>query len=217
VASPRKTGDNAAMVRFATLGVLLAVAAPAHADTFKLFGEAHGGGMYGQGTSGAQKDSAFFQKARGGAYGALIGAEFLFFDGLIEHTQYISSGGLKTWTQFGLGIHFTSDQGSAQEQKDGKGGYIEFGAYAWFGLGTGAQVMPPLDNAQITDKGFLGEARLGFGKHLDKVFDLGVEVPVAYGYFFKSGNGAAANDLSTNYQGVNASALLTLRANIRLF
>ena len=205
------------MVRLASLSILLALAAPASADTFKLFGELHGGGMYGQGTAGAQKDSAFFPKARGGAYGALIGGEFLFFDGLIEHTQYVNSDGLKTWTQFGVGMHFTSDTGSAEDRKAGKGGYIEFGGYLWFGLGTGAQVMPPLDNAQITDKAFLGEGRLGFGKHLDKIFDLGVVVPVSYGYFFKSGNGAAANDLSTHYRGVEAEALLTLRANIRLF
>jgi hypothetical protein len=217
VAPPRKTSDNAAMVRFATLGVLLALAAPASADTFKLFGEAHGGGMWGTGVAGDQKDSAFFGKAKGGAYGALIGAELLFFDALIEHTQYINGDGLKTWTQFGAGVHFTSDQGDAQDKKAGKGGYIEFGGYLWFGLGTGAQVMPPLDNAQITDKGFLGEARLGFGEHLNRVFDLGVVVPVSYGYFFKSGNGAAANDLSTNYRGIEAQGLVVLRANIRLF
>ena len=49
------------------------------------------------------------------------------------------------------------------------------------------------------------------------MFDLGVAVPVGYGYFFKSGNGAAANDLDTHYRGIEAEALLALRANIRLF
>ena len=205
------------MVRLATLGVLLALATPASADTFKLFGEAHGGGMYGVGTAGDQKDSAFFGKAKGGAYGALVGAELLFFDALIEHTQFVNSDGLKTWTQFGVGMHYTSEEGDEQEKKEGKGSYIEFGGYLWYGLGTGAQVMPPLDNAQITDKAFLAEARFGFGKHLDKVFDLGVEVPVSYGYFIKTGNGAAANDLSNHYRGVQGQALLTLRVNLRLF
>ena len=205
------------MARFASLLIVAALAAPASADTFKLFGELHGGGMYGEGTAGDQKDSAFFAKAKGGAYGALIGAELLFFDGMIQHHQYLSSDGLKTWTQFGVGVHFTSDLGSAEDRKAGKGGYFEFGAALWFGLGTGAQVMPPLDNAQITDKAFIGEGRFGLGTHLNKVFDLGVEVPVGYGYFFKSGNGAAANDLSTHYRGIDVEALLALRANIRLF
>ena len=50
--------------------------------------------------------------------------------------------------------------------------------------------MPPLDNAQLTDKGILGEGRIGFGMHLSRIFDLGIEVPVTYGLFTKSGNGA---------------------------
>jgi hypothetical protein len=206
-----------AMARFAPfLFAALALATPASADTLKLFGEGHLGGMYGQGTAGDQKPSAFFDKASGGAYGALIGAEFLFLDALIEHTQYFSNG-LQTWTQFGAGIHFMSDLGSAEQQKHHQGGYFELGGYLWFGVGTGAQVMPPLDNSQITDKAFLGEGRLGFGKHLGDVFDIGVVVPVSYGYFFKTGNGAGVNDLSTNYRSVQGEALLTLRANIRLF
>jgi hypothetical protein len=204
------------MARIAPLVIVAALAASASADTLKLFGEVHGGGMYGQGTAGDQKDTAFFQKARGGAYGGLIGGEFLFFDAWIQHHQYFSNG-LKTWTQFGVGIHFTNDLGSAEERKAGKGGYLEFGGGLWFGLGTGAQVMPPLDNAQITDKALIGEGRIGIGKHIDKVFDFGVVVPVSYGYFLKSGNGAAANDLSTHYRGFEVEALLALRANIRLF
>jgi hypothetical protein len=204
------------MARIAPLVIVAALAAPASADTLKLFGEVHGGGMYGEGTAGDQKSTAFFQRARGGAYGALIGGEFLFFDAWIQHHQYFSDG-LKTWTQFGVGIHFTNDLGSAEERKAGKGIYIEFGGGLWFGLGTGAQVMPPLDNAQITDKALIGEGRIGLGKHLDKIFDLGIVVPVSYGYFIKSGNGAAANDLSTHYRGVQAEALLALRMNIRLF
>lgn len=196
--------------------IVAALATSASADTLKLFGEIHGGGMYGQGTAGAQKDTAFFQKARGGAYGGLVGAEFLFFDAWIQHHQYFSDG-LKTWTQFGVGVHFTNDLGTAEERKAGKGNYIEFAGGLWFGLGTGAQVMPPLDNAQITDKALIGEGRFGFGRHLDKVFDLGLVVPVSYGYFIKTGNGAAANDLSTHYRGVEGEVLLALRANIRLF
>lgn len=204
------------MARIAPLVIVAALAANASADTFKLFGEIHGGGMYGKGTAGDQKDTAFFDKASGGAYGALVGAELLFFDAWIQHHQYFSNG-LKTWTQFGVGIHFTNDLGSAEERKAGKGSYLEFGGGMWFGLGTGAQVMPPLDNAQITDKALIGEGRIGFGKHIDKVFDFGVIVPVQYGYFLKSGNGAAANDLSTHYRGFEVEALLALRANIRLF
>jgi len=39
---------------------------------------------------------------------------------------------------------------------------------------------------------------------------------VSWGYFFKNGNGAAVNDVSTHYQGVQGEALVFLRGNIRL-
>jgi hypothetical protein len=41
-------------------------------------------------------------------------------------------------------------------------------------------------------------------------------VPVSYGYFFKSGNGATANDLSTNYRSFQIEGLLVLRAKVKL-
>ena len=219
LARPPETGDNLPMGRLACLvSVLAVIAVPAaaSADVFKLFAEGHGGGMYGVGTTGAQKDAAFFQKARGLTYGALIGAEFMFFDAWIQHHQYIN-GGLETWTQFGLGVHFTMDMGSPEDRKAHTGGYAELGMGLWYGVGTGAQVRPPLDKAQLTDQGFLGDVRLGFGKHLSNIFDFGVVVPVSYGYFFKDGAGANANDLSTNYRSIQVEGLVVLRGNIKLF
>lgn len=198
--------------------VALATPAPASADVLKLFGEVHGGGTFGTGTGGEQavKDSAFFAKAPKLTYGALVGAEVLIIDALIEHHQFTDGSRIATWTQFGLALHGTMDLGDAKQQKAHEGGYVEFSFGGWFGLGTGQQVMPPLDNAQITDKAFLVEGRIGGGTHLNSVLDLGVTVPVSWGYFFKNGNGAAVNDSSTHYQSVQAAALLVLRANIRL-
>jgi hypothetical protein len=206
------------MLRALSLAAVLAMAAPASADVLKLFVEADGGGVAGTATGGDQvvKDAAFFAKAPHLAYGALIGAEFLFLDGWIQHHQFTNGSRIATWTQFGVGVHGTIDTGDAKQQKAHEGGYVEFGVGGWFGLGTGQQVMPPLDNAQITDKAFLLEGRLGAGTHLSSVFDLGVSVPVSWGYFFKNGNGAAANDTSTHYGSVQGEALVVLRANIRL-
>ncbi len=206
------------MMRALSFAVVLATAAPASADVLKLFAEAHGGGMVGSATGGDQviKDRAFFATAPHLAYGALIGAEFLFLDAQIQHHQFTDGSRIATWTQFGVGVHGTIDLGDAKQQKAHDGGYFEFGAGGWFGVGTGQQVNPPLDNAQITDKAFLVEGRLGAGKHLSSAFDLGVSVPVSWGYFFKNGNGATANDVSTHYRSIQAEALLTLRLNLRL-
>jgi len=193
----------------------LSLATPASADVFKLVAELHGGGMYGKGTAGDLKDSAFFSQAKGGAYGALVGAELVFADAWVEHHQYITSDGIKTWTQIGLGVHFTTDLGSAADIKAHTSPYLEMGAGLWYGIATGAQVMPPLDKAQVTDQGFIFEGRIGVGKHLSNIFDFGLVVPVSYGYFFRD-NAGAANNLSTNYRGIAVEGLLALRANIKL-
>jgi hypothetical protein len=218
LARAAETGDNREMLRALSLAAVLAISGPASADVLKLFVEGNGGGVIGKATGGDQKvkDTAFFAKAPHLAYGALIGAEFLFLDGWIQHHQFTDGNRIATWTQFGVGIHGTIDTGDAKQQKAHEGGYVEFAAGGWFGVGTGQQVVPPLDNAQITDKAFLLEGRLGAGTHLSSVFDLGVTVPVSWGYFFKNLNGAVANNTSTHYQGVQGEALVVLRANIRL-
>lgn len=206
------------MMRALSFVAVLAMAAPASADVLKLFAEAGGGGAFGKAVKGdpAIKDSAFFTKAPHAGYGVLVGAELLFLDAWIQHRQLTDGSRIATWTQFGLGIHALVDLGDKKQQKAHKGGFFEFGGGAWFGLGTGQQVDPPLDNSEISDKAFLLEARIGAGKHLSRVFDVGVSVPVSWGYFFKNGNGAAANDASTHYQSVQGEALVFLRANVGL-
>jgi hypothetical protein len=185
----------------------------ASADILSVFGELQGGGMYGEGTSGAQEGNAFFAKSPHGAYGAMVGAELLIFDAWIQHNQFTNFSRLTTWTQFGLGLHTRIDTGTQVQQQQHQGGYFEIGGGAWFGLGTGQQVMPPLDNAQISDKAFLLEARVGGGWHLSSLFDFGVEIPVSWGYFFKNG---AANDTSNQYEGIQGEVLAVLRFHVGL-
>jgi hypothetical protein len=200
---------------------VLALLAPrAHADLFELRGEVHAGGSGGIGVGGAQKDSAFFDKAPNGDYGVLVGAKLIIADAFIAHDQFTDFKHIMTWTQFAVGLRFdgkTGGQASANGVPEKKPtGYWELGAHVAFGLGTGAQVMPPLDNAQITDKAFTFELRPGFGKLLGGGFKIGLAFPISGGYFFKSGNGATANDLSTHYQGVEAAALVTFGIELGL-
>lgn len=218
-----KSGDNLPMSRLLLLvAAALSLPVAAEADVLKLYAEAHGGAVGGKGTSGdvttSAVDAAFFARAPHGMYGAQIGAQFLFLNAEIQHHQFVDGDHLTTWTQFGAGLRFELPLGSrsAEDKQAGKGTYFELGAGLHFGLGTGQQVTPPLSNDEITDKAFLVQGRLGVGKHLNKIFDLGVAVPVSWGYFFKSGSGATVNDLSTHYQSVQAELMLVLRANVRL-
>ena len=191
----------------------LAIPATASADIFKIYGEAQGGGMYGKGIAGDHQGDSAFQGGRA-AYGVAAGVQFIIFDIHAQHRQYYRDH-ITTWTQLTVGLHFEFDTGSEEDKKANQSGYVAFGAGLAFGVGTGAQVMPPLDNSEVTDKGFLLESRIDFGKHLNKVFDIGLAVPISYGYLFKSGNGATANMTSSQYQSVQAEALIVLRANIK--
>ena len=202
-----------------TLAALAAAPAPARADVAVLMGNVHGGGMFGKGTGGDQKDEAFFANAPNGAYGLTVTGRFLFLAAEITHRQYSFVGGedensLRTWTQFSAGVDFEVGLGSTQEKKERKGTFLQLSAMAGFGLGTGQQVEPPLDNGEITDKGFMLGGKLALGTHLSKHFDLGLMVPAQYGYFFK--NGVAVNDVSNHYQGIHVEALVFLRLYLKL-
>ncbi len=207
------------MVRAVVLLAVLTAAPAANADVVVLIGNVHGGGMVGKGTGGDQKDEAFFANAPNGAYGLSLTGRFLFFAADITHRQYAFVGGedensIRTWTQFSAGVDFEIGLGSTQEKKERKGAFFQVSAMAGFGLGTGQQVDPPLDNSQVTDKGFMLGGKVALGTHVSKHFDVGLMVPAHYGYFFK--NGVAVNDVSNHYQGVHVEALLFLRLYLKL-
>src|SRR5689334_10061284 len=144
--------------------VMLSLAPAAHADLFSARADLHVGGSGGAGLAGDQKDAAYFKNAPNGAYGALIGVQALIADAYIDHTQYTDGSRVTTWTQFAVGIRVDVKTGAPPKEKGATEepqptGYFELGLHAAFGLGTGQQVSPPLDNAQITDKAFLLELR----------------------------------------------------------
>lgn len=203
---------------------LAATATPAAADIFSARAELHGGGAGGVGTAGGGKDHAFSAGARGGTYGFLVGAEILFIDAWVEHHQYTDGSLIGTWTQFMTGFDANFDLGQPALPPGAKPGakrprakgYAEVGLALGYGLGTGQQVTLPLDNAQLTDKGFLVEARFGAGYNLGPLVSIGFTLPVSYGYMFKSGPGVVANDSSNQYQSLQAALMLNLRFKLKL-
>jgi hypothetical protein len=198
------------MMRALSFAIVLAAATPASADIlFGVFAEGHVGGESGKATGGDQvvKDSAFFAKAPGFLYGFQVGANLLFINAWIQHDQFTDGDRIATWTQFGTGV---------RQQVGFAGLFAEFGAGAWYGFGTGQQVTGPYDGGQVTDKAILLEGRVGAGKHINRFLDIGLAVPVSWGYFFKSGNGASVTDLSTHYQSVQSELLLFVRGHVGL-
>jgi len=191
----------------------MAAGARAEAKVLDLYAQAQGGGSFGKGIKGDQKDTDFFDKTAGGAYGVLVGAEVFWIDGWIEHNQYRGGDGLTgTWTQFMAGFDLDFAIGDAPGPKQKPNTYAQIGVALGFGLGTGQQVDPPLDNAEISDKGFLAQVSFAGDYKLNRVLALGISVPVTWGYLQK--NDVVSNMDSAWYQSVSAAALLHLRFDI---
>jgi len=214
---------------FAVALALLVMPAVAQADILSLHAAVQGGGAGGKGISGGSKDDAFHEGAKGVFYGANVGVEFLMLDAWVEHYQhYDTDQGLAgTWTQFMLGIDATMPL--AQKSKGGsidpksqkrKGGYspvvLDLGLAVGYGLATGQQVDPPLDNSEITDKGFLIQASVAIRYRFNKVFSMGVRVPVQWGYMFKSGPGVVANNDDNQYQSIQGAVMLQTQIEFQL-
>jgi hypothetical protein len=209
----------------ALAAAVLASPVSASADILSGYAQVQAGAAGGVGLTGDQKDDAFHAGAAGLSYGALIGVEIVFVDVWIEHNQFLSSGELEgTWTQFMTGLDIEFDLGGKEggvPRVDGtlEGGhsklYGEFGFGVGYGVGTGQQVEPPLDNSQLTDKGFVVQATVGGGFRLTPMFTLGLSAPMQAGYMFKSGDGAA-NDESNQYTSMQAALLLNLRLKLQI-
>lgn len=201
----------------------LAAATPAAADVLSVRAELHAGGAGGAGLAGGAKDHAFAEGARGASYGALVGAELLFVNAWVDHHQFNDGGLIGTWTRFMAGFDVNVDLGKPLRPAGTKAGakagrakgYLELGLATGFGLGTGQQVELPLDNAQLTDKGFLVEGRVGAGYNLNRVMAIGFTLPIEYGYLFKSGTGVVANDDNNQYQQLTASFMVNLRFRLK--
>lgn len=218
------------MRRLVTAAALAAIvglaAAPARADVASITAQVQAGGAAGTGLGGDSEvqNQAFFDRASGISYGALVGVEFLFIDVWVEHDQYIEPGEfLGTWTQlmvgldtqFGLGgkrgRHWNRETGELVGGRDA--GYLDFGFALGAGAGTLEQVDPPLDNAQVDDKGVVGRAHVGVGYNLGNTFSIGIALPVQVAYLIKSG---VANDLDNHYSSAQVALLLNLRARFGL-
>ena len=193
------------------------------ADLASVHADLRAGGAGGAGMFGEREGEAFHAGRGPLAYGIVVGAELFFLDAWIGHDQFVESGSVNgTWTQFMLGADIQLDFGSRKSTSlsdSGKkvGGYnsmfVELGAGLGYGVGTGRQVDPPLDNSEVTDKGFLVESHLLIGYRITTFLALGFDVPMQFGYFTKAG---AANDTDNHYSSFGAQGLVTLRGSFKL-
>lgn len=215
-------------MRRAVLAAALAVAAPsaARADLVSTYAQLDLGLSAGTGVSGQAQDVAFHDGVSGAGYGVLLGVELLYVDLFVQHDQFLAAGHIAgTWTQFMVGFDVAVDLGERRGGTvDARGvrrggyalGYAEIGSAFGFGVGTGRQVDPPLDNSEVTDKGFVLQGGFGGGVRLNPWLSAGASVPVSLAYLIKNGPGAVANDSKNHYLESNVALIFNLRATWQL-
>jgi hypothetical protein len=207
------------------LAALTSAASPARADLASLYAQIHGGVSDGRTTSGSDGVDAFHAGASGAALGALVGVEVLFIDAWLQHDQYVDGEGVAgTWTQVMAGIDLELDLGAPAvgagppprpgEPGGTAPGYLEVGGAVGFAVGTGQQVDPPLDNAEVTDKGFVAQVAFGAGVRLTEVVTFGISVPLQVAYLYKNGADVIAED--SFYGETSYAVLAALRFKLGL-
>jgi hypothetical protein len=204
--------------RFLPLG-LLAIAAtlwiterPAEARLLDLRAGADAGGIVGWGATSNTPD--FFEHTSGGALGFNLGLRLLVFDASIGFTQVLNgSGTVGTLTQFLLGLAFDVPVGQ-QKLPNGKSRAVVTPALVGgLGFGTSGPVDPPLNNEQVSDKGFVSHLKFGYEYFLNPFIGVGATGFVGWHYFF---GGQVVTNSQSHSSGYHAAALAQVTFHLGL-
>jgi hypothetical protein len=187
----------AAAVIAAALGL---ASAPATARLVDLRAGLRAGGLTGWGATSKTPD--FFDHTRGGAVGLEVGVKLLVFDLSVNFTQVLDGNGRSgTLTEFLGGFVIDAPIGPGHTEAERNRLLLRPGINAGFGFGTPKPVSPPLDSAQISDKGLVTQLQLGLEYFLNPYIGVGAQVIGGYHYFFggtvKVMDGTANRDYSS--------------------
>jgi hypothetical protein len=181
-------------------------ARPAEARLIDLHAGGYGAGLTGWGTTGNTPD--FFERRRGGGFGAAVGVKLLIFDVSANFTQLLDGNGRAgTLTQVLAGVNIDIPVGNQLFQSG-----IEKGksrnllrpiANIGVAIGTPEPVKPPVDLSQISHRGFVGYTGLNFEHFLNEFIGVGAEVDFGYHYFI----GSSTSIHSAGYQLAGFGAL----------
>jgi hypothetical protein len=188
---------------------------PAEARLIDLHAGAIAGGITGWGTTTNTPD--FFQRRRGPGVGAEVGVKLLIFDVSASFLQLFDShgaGGTLSQALFGVNIDVPVGNQKFQDgiERGKSKNIIRPIANVGVALGTPERVHPPLNNAQISSKGFVTYWGLGY-EHLINEF-VGVGAVGNFGYHYFIGGGASEDPTalpnSTHSAGYQLTGFATL-------
>jgi hypothetical protein len=188
------------------LGAALAAARPAEARLIDLYAGATAGGVAGWGTTPNTPD--FFKTTRGGGVGFDLGMKLLIFDFSANFFQtFNGSGAAGTLIQFLLGTEVDVPIGQARLPDGQSQNVLKPEIAGGFGFGTPGPVSPPLDDSQVSAKGFVANGSLGYEYYFNPFVAVGAVGTFGYHYFF---GGDVVNSAEGHSSGYHVIGLGTL-------
>ncbi len=158
------------------------------------------GGLTGWST-GSPNTPDFFAHTRGAGIGFEAGLKLLIIDLSVTFTQVADgSGTVGTLTQFLLGPTFDIPAGSSKFENGQPRSIFRPGLQGGFGFGTAGPVSLPLDNKQLSDKGFVSYASLAYEYFLNPFIGVGGQAQFGWHYFLGGQVVNNSEDHSTGYQ-----------------
>jgi hypothetical protein len=192
------------VLAFVVVGAGLSSSARAQARSKRvdLYGSVLVGGTTGGGTARGAPD--FFDASEGLASGVKLGVRLFVVDFSIRFLQMIDShGAASTLSTALLGSTLEIPLVGGGQDVTGHPRRLEVvlrpGLGAGFALGTPAPVHLPIDNAQLSAKGFLVEGSCGVERLFGPYFGIGATLEGGYHYLF--GQSATLNSSSDRSQG----------------
>ena len=182
------------------LGGALLAARPAEARLIDLYAGATAGGMAGWGTTPNTPD--FFDTTRGGGVGFNLGLKLLVFDLSTNFFQtFNGSGAAGTLVQFLLGTEVDIPLGAAKLPDGQSQNVLEPEIAGGFGFGTPGPVSPPLNDSQVSAKGVVANATVGYEYYFNPFIAIGAKGTFGYHYFFNHDlvNSSSVQDHSSGY------------------
>jgi hypothetical protein len=182
------------------LGAVALAARPAEARLVDVHAGARAGGIVGWGSTPNTPD--FFDGTRGPGMGVEVGAKLLVLDLSANFLQVFNGNGRAgTLAQLLLGFEFDIPVGNLKFQNGKSRNIIRPALAGGVAFGTPKPVSPPLDNAQISDKGFVSQMEVAYEFFLNPFMAVGAEADFGYHYFVGGGvRATAANkDYSSGY------------------
>ncbi len=165
------------------LALTVVAARPAQARLIDLYAGATAGGVTGWGTTPNTRD--FFEFTRGPGVGFDLGMKLLFLNFDTTFLQTIDgSGASGTFIQFLLGGEVDVPLGKQRFQNGEPVKVLKPKLEVGFGFGTPGPVTPPLTDDQISDKGVVAEAVLGYEYYVDPFVAIGAEATFGWHYLF---------------------------------